>query len=235
MDQQRGMYPMGMMDKTYYATPTQRPASMEVVRSDYDTPVNPITGIGQQFAKGGEVKRMFGGGISGLVAQLMGQNQDPSLPTYQYNPTNQQYTDVTPQMAERAGILGLLSRMEGNRPYNLPTYSYSPDNQSYQQMAAGGSTGGEYNLGSYSDGGRLLKGPGDGMSDNIPATIGKKQPARLADGEFVVPADVVSHLGNGSTDAGAKRLYAMMDKVRKARTGNKKQGKEIKAEKYLPA
>jgi len=90
-------------------------------------------------------------------------------------------------------------------------------------------------LGGYSDGGRMLKGPGDGMSDSIPGVIGNKQPARLADGEFVVPADVVSHLGNGSTDAGAKRLYAMMDKVRKARTGNKKQGKQIKAEKYLPA
>jgi len=97
--------------------------------------------------------------------------------------------------------------------------------------AAGGMT----SLGGFSDGGRMLKGPGDGMSDSIPGVIGSKQPARLADGEFVVPADVVSHLGNGSTDAGAKRLYAMMDKVRKARTGNKKQGKQIKAEKYLPA
>ena len=95
--------------------------------------------------------------------------------------------------------------------------------------AQGGSIGG------YSDGGRMLKGPGDGMSDSIPAVIGKKQPARLADGEFVVPADVVSHLGNGSTDAGAKRLYSMMDKVRKARTGNKKQGKQINPEKYMPA
>lgn len=91
------------------------------------------------------------------------------------------------------------------------------------------------NLGGYSDGGRLLKGPGDGMSDNIPASIANKQPARLADGEFVVPADVVSHLGNGSTDAGAKHLYKMMDNVRKARTGRKAQGKQIKAGKYLPA
>ena len=91
------------------------------------------------------------------------------------------------------------------------------------------------NLGGYSDGGRLLKGPGDGMSDNIPASIANKQPARLADGEFVVPADVVSHLGNGSTDAGAKHLYKMMDNVRKARTGRKSQGKQIKAGKYLPA
>lgn len=95
--------------------------------------------------------------------------------------------------------------------------------------------GGIANLGSYSDGGHLLKGPGDGMSDSIPASIGGKQPARLATGEFVVPADVVSHLGNGSTDAGAKHLYAMMDKVRHARTGRKSQGKQINASNYLPA
>jgi hypothetical protein len=96
--------------------------------------------------------------------------------------------------------------------------------------AGGGST-----IGSYSDGGQMLKGPGDGMSDSIPAKIGKHQPARLADSEFVVPADVVSHLGNGSTDAGAKQLYAMMDRVRTARTGRKAQGKQIKPEKYMPA
>jgi hypothetical protein len=95
--------------------------------------------------------------------------------------------------------------------------------------------GGIADLGSYSDGGRMLKGPGDGMSDNIPAMIAGKQPARLANEEFVVPADVVSHLGNGSSDAGAKQLYQMMDRVRQARTGQKKQGKQIKADKYLPA
>ena len=72
------------------------------------------------------------------------------------------------------------------------------------------------------------------MSDDIPASIADKQPARLAEGEFVVPADVVSHLGNGSTDAGAKHLYAMMDKVRKARTGHTRQGKQIESEKYIP-
>jgi hypothetical protein len=97
-----------------------------------------------------------------------------------------------------------------------------------------GASGGIATLGSYSDGGRLLKGPGDGMSDNIPAQIGKHQPARLADGEFVVPADVVSHLGNGSTEAGAKKLYSMMDKIRKARTGRKAQGKQINPNKFLP-
>lgn len=107
-------------------------------------------------------------------------------------------------------------------------------NDIYGQMASKGLSGGGH-LGSYSDGGRMLKGPGDGMSDNIPATIAGKQPARLADGEFVVPADVVSHLGNGSTDAGAKQLYSMMDRVRKARTGTKKQGKQIKPTKYTAA
>jgi hypothetical protein len=80
-----------------------------------------------------------------------------------------------------------------------------------------------------------LNGAGDGMSDSIPATIEGKQPARLADGEFVVPADVVSHLGNGSSKAGSKKLYAMLDKVRHARTGNKKQGKQINPSKYMPA
>lgn len=144
MDRGMGMYPQGMIDKTQYAVPSQRPASMEVVQSDYDTGVNPITGM--------------------------------------------------------------------------------------QPMARGGIA----DLGSYSDGGRMLKGPGDGMSDSIPGIIGNKQPARLADGEFVVPADVVSHLGNGSTDAGAKKLYAMMDRVRQARTGKKKQAPAVKTDKFIP-
>ena len=92
-------------------------------------------------------------------------------------------------------------------------------------------------LHTYAAGGRLLRGPGDGMSDSIPAVIGGANPQRaaLADGEFVIPADVVSHLGNGSTEAGSKHLYAMMDKVRRARTGNPKQGKQINPEKFMPA
>jgi hypothetical protein len=108
------------------------------------------------------------------------------------------------------------------------------------QMAMGApmsrpmASGGISSLGHYSDGGRMLKGPGDGMSDDIPATIANKQPARLANEEFVIPADVVSHLGNGSSEAGAKVLYDMMAKVRKARTGNSKQGKQIHAEKFMP-
>jgi len=81
---------------------------------------------------------------------------------------------------------------------------------------------------------RFVSGPGDGMSDSIPANIDGNRPARLTDGEFVIPADVVSHLGNGSSKAGAQQLYAMMDRVRKARTGSKKQGKEINAPRMMP-
>jgi hypothetical protein len=106
-----------------------------------------------------------------------------------------------------------------------------------REAAAGGIMQADrYNMGGYASGSvpRLLKGPGDGMSDNIPASIDGRQPARLADGEFVIPADVVSGLGNGSTEAGAKHLHKMMTDVRKARTGNPKQGKEIVAQKYLP-
>jgi hypothetical protein len=82
--------------------------------------------------------------------------------------------------------------------------------------------------------GGYLQGPGDGMSDDIPATINGDEPAALADGEFVIPADVVSHLGNGSSEAGSKQLYAMMARIRKARTGRQSQGKEIKPGKYMP-
>jgi hypothetical protein len=117
-----------------------------------------------------------------------------------------------------------------------PPGSKKRDGDDVTEAAQGGIMQAGSSLGGYAAGGnpRLLKGPGDGMSDNIPAMIGRKQPARLADGEFVIPADVVSHLGNGSTEAGAKRLHEMMTKVRKDRTGNPKQGKQINPRKYMP-
>ena len=135
-----------------------------------------------------------------------------------------------PELPEKKKYKGPLSRFSYDPSRYTPTMARGglADTAVARRMMGGG------HLGSYSDGGRLLKGPGDGMSDDIPAKIGKKQPARLADGEFVVPADVVSGLGNGSTDAGAKKLYAMMDKVRHARTGTKKQGKQINSQKYMP-
>lgn len=128
--------------------------------------------------------------------------------------------DVEPQIEETERLQKILNKRR--RPKD--------DEEDYAQ-------GGIASLPEYAAGGKLLRGPGDGMSDDIPAVIKgpKPQRAALADGEFVVPADVVSHLGNGSTEAGAKRLYSMMDKVRHARTGNKKQGRQINAERFLPA
>jgi len=129
-----------------------------------------------------------------------------------------------------------------------PVEAMSDRNQAETVMANGGmryaqggiaslAQGGQSHLGDYSDGGRLLRGPGDGVSDDIPATIGEKRPARLADGEFVVPARIVSELGNGSTEAGARKLYAMMDRVQKARSktvGKDRVAVNSRAEKLLP-
>lgn len=141
----------------------------------------------------------------------------------------------------------------GPNPY---AYSYDPGTQSYsplpsssaerryfdpryQRLAEGGmARGGISHLGDYSDGGRLLRGPGDGVSDSIPATIANKRPARLADGEFVVPARIVSELGNGSTEAGARKLYAMMNRVQQRRAKTMGKGKvavNSRADKLLPA
>jgi hypothetical protein len=95
-------------------------------------------------------------------------------------------------------------------------------------------TGGISNLAPYSDGGQLLRGPGDGVSDSIPAQIGDSQKARLADGEFVLPARIVSEIGNGSSEAGARKLYAMMDRIKQARSSAKNIAADTKVDKYLP-
>jgi hypothetical protein len=265
LNPQGGLYPQGMVDKTQYAVPTQRPTSMEVLDA----------GAQRTFASGGIARYAPGGMIDpsmGMAAQqssqqssgsqgidsLMG-NKKRMMTPEQMNAVAMQgmskeaMQDVYGQMAaqglakggpagnkDMAAIDAYIAAAQGGDMASVMAKAQAGDynamialnkvrktpNQNYVK-------GGQ--LGGYSDGGRMLKGPGDGMSDNIPATIAGKQPARLADGEFVVPADVVSHLGNGSTDAGAKQLYAMMNRVRKARTGNPKQGKQIKPAKYMVA
>ena len=162
--------------------------------------------------------------------------------------TNAYTGQEMPRMADggdiTSGFQGYGQDNQGGRnPLDL--LKLLKDNQQPQQsgvtvirQASGGLSDAQYNLGSYSDGGRLLKGPGDGVSDNIPAVIGQHQPARLADGEFVVPARIVSELGNGSTDAGARRLYDMMDRIQAGRKRSMGKGKvavDSKAEKHLPA
>jgi hypothetical protein len=151
-----------------------------------------------------------------------------SLSRYQFDPDKYQAADYGRYSAQGyAG--GGIADINTSNIRNVPSIS------SYQGPVQTFAAGGIGQLGAYSDGGHMLKGPGDGMSDSIPASIADKKPARLADGEFVIPADVVSHLGNGSTDAGAKQLYAMMDRVRQKRTGTTKQGRQIKPQKLVPA
>ena len=187
-----------------------------------------------------------GGGYANPFASSAGAGAPPSGPGMNLDPQgifsdtfeskNVGAQNIPAGISQLISVLGGKTMAQGNS-LQQQTMDMGPEKLAgLQKFAAGGGIMGASNLGGYAAGGnpRLLRGPGDGMSDNIPATIGNKQPARLADGEFVIPADVVSHLGNGSTEAGAKRLHEMMTKVRSARTGNSKQGKQINANKYMP-
>ena len=185
--------------------------------------------------------------LSELQKELIAAGQESSKNGV-YHLSDIEYAKMTPAALMKANKIAVA---KGLQPVGqLGDYEITPaaaiaqadiDKAAQQQtsakegglMAAGGVTDGH--LGSFSDGGRLLKGPGDGVSDGIPAVIGGKQPARLADGEFVIPARIVSELGNGSTDAGAKRLYAMMDRIKHARKKSKDIAADTKAYKYLPA
>ena len=117
-------------------------------------------------------------------------------------------------------------------PPRFPMPEFQLGQQEQVEAAQGGMMG--YARGGRAMPPRYLRGQTDGMADKIPSNIDGVQPAKLSHGEFVIPADVVSHLGNGNSDAGAKVLYKMMDRVRQARTGNKKQGKQINPEKFTP-
>jgi hypothetical protein len=178
------------------------------------------TGIGNNSANS----------ISGLA-----QDANPNTPVVSMDTLS---PDAAAAAAASAadGAAAAAASASGNAPGGDGSPGSGAKRGGLMHYAMGGGLG---SLGSYSDGGRLLKGPGDGVSDSIPATIGEKQqPARLADGEFVIPARIVSELGNGSTDAGAKKLYAMMDRVQRARgktTGKNKVAANSRSDKYLPA
>jgi hypothetical protein len=234
------MYPGSQQVQTRFATPSQMPTSAEVINAGYEPATNPYTGEQPlRMAAGGETKNplldFYKKNVNQDVkaAPLLdsGINVDEDPDTRLQDPLTAANT--------RAKKLAFLTKVTPYKAQSFTPQPITPQLQQAQQQAVEAASGGimGYNLGGYAAGGRqprLLKGPGDGMSDNIPATIADRQPARLADGEFVVPADVVSHLGNGSTDAGAKKLHGMMDKVRVARTGKKAQGTEINPNKYLP-
>jgi hypothetical protein len=186
------------------------------------------------------------GGYRGGIPTLTASRQQLPIPTSMMNAAGAPMLDAKGVPIPRrpgSGGITYFTPMQYLKPGQVPatavpestapaeTVAAPMEDMSYQKFAAGGIA----NLGGYSDGGRLLKGPGDGVSDSIPAMIGKRQPARLADGEFVIPARIVSELGNGSTEAGARKLYAMMDRIKKARGKAKNIAADTKSDKHLPA
>ncbi len=236
-------YPMSQQPRLAYANPgVQNPISQNVLDVGATGRLDPYTGM-PAFARGGET----------TTAQLKTPDYRKMLEGKSPQEVEQDYQDAK-QAMDKFGF-GIVPRSRAQQLSSPATAAQAeleamlkkrgiksalpkikePMDINVEEAADGGIM---YNLGGYSDGGRLLKGPGDGVSDSIPASIGGRQPARLADGEFVVPARIVSELGNGSTEAGARKLYAMMDRVQKGRKKSIGKGKvavNSKADKHLPA
>jgi hypothetical protein len=226
----------------------------------------PITSVEDYDKANGGIIALAEGGAPGIEMQRYARpvrTVDPAVAAYNaqiMERANQQYNvNLRPGPNQVPGSVGyvapvprakkepteytdLINTKKDDDIDEVPQIDYF-NHSAVSEAANGGlmssySGGGLSSLGNYSDGGQLLRGPGDGVSDSIPARIGSRQPARLADGEFVVPARIVSELGNGSTDAGAKRLYGMMDRVQKNRKKTVGKGKvavDSKAHRMLPA
>ena len=211
-----------------------------------DARMQQVSDVIGMLVPGGMITKALGGaGLTGIgaIANAFGGTQDPAPVSdagtsavaaqqaleslgYSTSGVGGSPADANPGANDSSGYSGSETQSSGE--------AYANAKGGLMALAQGGIS----HLGDYSDGGRLLRGPGDGISDSIPATIGKKRPARLADGEFVVPARIVSELGNGSTEAGARKLYAMMDRIQKARKktiGKGKVAANSRSAKYLPA
>ena len=183
--------------------------SYEVVRDRVPTDPN--------RRRGGENQRYF---TDTQYAEKPGgfkETTPPSIAEAQARAATQraqlQQRNIAPQAMAMGGIAGMYGQ-QANTPYAREKTEETEETEKSNGYYLGGTT--------------------DGMADLVPATIDGTQEARLSDGEFVIPADVVSHLGNGNSDAGAKELHGMMDNVRKARTGNPKQGKQINPNQFMP-
>ena len=261
-------YPQADIRTGAYSNPFQQPMGQNVVTGAQDAAVDPYTGQQQFASGGSvggytydQATGQYTGGrslgddapknalsrfASGFINRIRDQADESPLAQYEggsiggyaYDPVTQTYTRAAAVPAPVAAATST------DQPRFMGfTGGFANDNNADSGGRANGgllalAQGGVSNLGSYSDGGRLLRGPGDGVSDSIPAMIGQKQQARLADGEFVVPARIVSELGNGSTEAGARQLYAMMDRVQKNRKKSMGKGKvaaDSKSSKLLPA
>ena len=250
------MYPMANIPRLEYANPVQqRPISENIMTMGGDAPTDPYTGQ-LKFSDGGyaeDKKKREAAEQRKHYSELMSGRSGSELE----NDIAQGQAIANRARGSSAGIIpfdretqfgtpGVTAKNKLNAMFKgKGIKSYLPKTLDPQSGSTGagetefaGGGGVAYGLGGYSDGGRLLKGPGDGVSDSIPATIGNRQPARLADGEFVIPARIVSELGNGSTEAGARQLYAMMERIQKNRKKSVGKGKvavDSKAKKHLPA
>lgn len=238
--QNQGMIRPYTMDRTQnpqaYAQDAQGRTNIPVYGQPFDsserqyftdkyTAGTPYAAPGPEYkATGGLTALAIGGSVGGPVEDMAAQNSMSQNTGYPMaNLQSSMYTNSQMQRPMSENVVNASGDV-GVDPYT-----------GEQKFAAGG---GISDLGGYSDGGRLLRGPGDGVSDSIPASIGDNQPARLADGEFVVPARIVSELGNGSTEAGARQLYKMMERVqhnRRKSVGKGRVAVDAKSAKFLPA
>jgi hypothetical protein len=219
-------------------TSTATPKTTGNYEYSYDPKTQQFTQLSEPTPVKAKPSGFFGSGVIDALGQIP---QEPETPAKPFTPV------VTGGLAQPAMQAQRAAPVQRDIPaYQTPEQQLGLDgfydymNQQLAGMSGyqGFAEGGVSHLGGYSDGGRLLRGPGDGVSDSIPASIGNRQPARLADGEFVVPARIVSELGNGSTEAGARKLYAMMDRVQHARrksVGKNKVAVNSKADRHLPA
>ena len=218
-------YPMSQQPRLAYANPSlQNPISQNVLDVGEGGRLDPYTGM-PAFAKGGETTtaqlktpdyRKMLEGKSPQEVQQDYQDAKQAMDKFGFGivPRSRAQQLSSPATAAQAELSAMMKKygIKSALPKVKEPQDISPADTEY--AASGGIM---YNLGGYSDGGRLLKGPGDGVSDSIPASIGGRQPARLANNEFVIPARIVSEIGNGSTDAGAKKLYQMMERVQQRR------------------
>jgi hypothetical protein len=252
---QNQSYPQAGLQTAMYSNPMmQRPVSSNVIDQGVDTNVDPYTGE-EKFSDGGVTDDDTDKPLTKSQKAARGLNQ---AYTDQEKARQQQLATVK-GIGDKfdEGIIPRSRTQQMTSPYSAAQAEFAKlakktktpiaqmpktnlgDIDSYMDTPVDAANGGiMHGLGGYSDGGRLLKGPGDGVSDSIPAVIGSKQPARLADGEFVIPARIVSELGNGSTEAGARQLYAMMERIQKNRKKSIGKGKiavNSKADKHLPA
>ena len=251
-------YPQAGLQTAMYSNPmVQRPVASNVINQGLDANVDPYTGE-QKFSDGGyaedkeaaeqaaqrkQYAKMMGNRSSDVetdIAQgqaIAARAKGSSTGIIPFEKTQKSPYGAAvaryQQLAKKANIP--VAKMPKTNLGSIDDYTSTMGSGPVEEAARGGIM---YSLGGYSDGGRLLRGPGDGVSDSIPASIGNRQPARLADGEFVIPARIVSEIGNGSTEAGARKLYAMMERIQKDRKKSIGKGKvavNSKADKHLPA